>query len=83
MFLNAIACEGPDDLSRDHSHYNLRPLKCNGMWLHLALTIVILMDAYPSSQQVFTPLAAEPVVCADILTIAVAIPCFISIVNLS
>jgi hypothetical protein len=31
----------------------------------------------------FTPLAAEPVVCADILTIAVAIPCFINIVNLS
>ena len=31
----------------------------------------------------FAPLAAEPVVCAILLTIAVAIPCFVSIVFLS
>ena len=52
MFLNVIACEGPGNFSHDHSHYNLRPLKCDGMWLHVALTIMILMDAYPLSQQV-------------------------------
>ena len=31
----------------------------------------------------FTPLAAEPVVCAILLIIAVVIPCFVSIVYLS